>query len=148
MRSSESIGATPFPRLTGYVLNEYQYHPGSKSADSQGSPSGRQTLGLLQRRHIRVGKIIYIGKESNRVEEIEAGTIHSAQAVYTEYPDPRRDEWETKILPALRRFPVRVLVRLTNRSPSMLRRTLEGKSLPHPRYRVQLQSVLRKVGAL
>ena len=45
-----------------------------------------------QRRHIRVEQIIYIGKESNNLEEVESGTIHSAQNVYTEYPDPRRGE--------------------------------------------------------
>jgi len=132
----------------GDVLREYEFHPGSKSADSQGTPSGKQTIGLLQRRHIRVGQIIYIGKESNRVEEAEAGTIHSTQAVYTQYPDPRRDEWESKVLPALRRFPVRVLVRLTNKSPSMLKRTLAGTSVPRGRNRVLLQAALRKIGAL
>jgi len=132
----------------GDVLNEFEFHPGSKSADSHGTPSGKQTIGLLQRRHIRVGQIIYIGKESNRVEEAEAGTIHSTQAVYTQYPDPRRDEWESKVLPALRRFPVRVLVRLTNKSPSMLKRTLAGTSVPRGRNRVLLQAALRKIGAL
>lgn len=132
----------------GDVLNEYQHHPGSKSADSEGSPSGKQTIGLLQRRHIRVGKIIYIGKESNRVEEIEAGTIHSAQAVYTEYPDPRRDEWGTKILPALRRLPVRVLVRLTNKSASMIKRTLAGRSRPRRGNQIVLKAALHKIGAL
>src|SRR5437879_37655 len=113
-------------KIYGDVLREYAFHPGSKSADSQGKPSGRQTIGLLQRRHIRVGQIIYIGKESNRLEEIESGTVHSAQSVYTEYPDPRREEWETKVLPALRKFPVLVLMRLSNKSRSMLRRTLAG----------------------
>src|SRR2546423_13342729 len=74
----------------GDVLREYAFHPGTKSADAKGKPSGRQTLGLLQRRHIRVRQIIYIGKESNELEEIEAGIVHSAQSVYTEYPDPSR----------------------------------------------------------
>lgn len=129
----------------GDVLREYEFHPGSKSADAKGKPSGKQTLGLLQRRHIRVGQIIYIGKESNRLEEIESGIIHSAQSVYTEYPDPRRGEWETKILPALRKLPVRVLVRLTNKSPSMLTRTIAGRSRPRARNQILLKSVLRKV---
>lgn len=80
--------------------------PGAKSADAKGKPSGKQTIGLLRRRHVRVERIIYIGKESNRLEEIEAGVVHSAQGVYTEYPDPRREEWQTKILPALKKIPV------------------------------------------
>lgn len=130
------------------VLREYAFHPGSKSADSRGKPSGKQTVGLLQRRHIRVGQVIYIGKESNRLEEIESGTIHSAQTVYTEYPDPRREEWQTKVLPALRKFPVRVLTRLTNKSRSMLTRTLAGRSRPRRRNQIVLTAALRKIGAL
>lgn len=132
----------------GDVLREYQFHPGTKSADAQGKPSGRQTLGLLQRRHIRVRQIIYIGKESNKLEAIEAGIVHSAQSVYTEYPDPRREEWETKILPLLKKLPVRVLARFTNKSPSMLRRTLAGRSRPRRRNQILLQSVLRKIGVI
>jgi hypothetical protein len=33
--------------------------------------------------------------ESNSLEEVEAGTVHSPENVYTEYPDARRDEWMT-----------------------------------------------------
>lgn len=32
--------------------------------------------------------------------------MHSADDVYTEYTDPRRDEWQTKILPVLKRMPL------------------------------------------
>src|SRR6266568_9002426 len=98
--------------------------------------------GMLQRRHIRVGQIIYIGKESNKLEEIESGIIHSAQSVYTEYPDPRREEWETKILPSLKTLPIHVLIRLTNKSRSMLTRTLAGRSRPRRRNQILLKSVL------
>jgi hypothetical protein len=132
----------------GDVLREYEFHPGSKSADARGEPSGKQTIGLLRRRHVRVGQIIYIGRESNKLEEMESGLIHSTQSVYTEYPDSRRDEWETKVLPALRRLPVRVLMRLTNKSHSMLRRTLAGRSRPRGRNQVVLKSALRKIGML
>jgi len=83
----------------GEVFREYEFHLGAKSADGKGKPSGKQSVGLLQRRHVRVERIVYIGRESNRLEEIEAGMIHSPESVYTEYPDPHRDEWETKILP-------------------------------------------------
>lgn len=132
----------------GDVLREYEFHPGSKSADAAGNPSGKQTIGLLRRRHIRVGHVSYIGRESNRLEEVEAGIIHSAQRVYTEYPDPRREEWRTKVLPTLRKFPVRVLARLTKKSPSMLKRTLSGKSRPQKQNQLLLASALRKIGAL
>lgn len=79
---------------------------------------------------------------------MEAGTIHSAQSVYTEYPDPHRDEWQGKVLPALRKFPVHVLMKLTNKSRSMLERTLAGRTRPRVRNQVLLKSALRKIGAL
>jgi hypothetical protein len=75
------------------VFEEYEWHPESKCADVEGQPSDRQTVGLLQRRHVRIEGLKYIGKESSFVEEVDSGTVHSSGAVYTEYPDPRHDEW-------------------------------------------------------
>jgi hypothetical protein len=132
----------------GDVLREYEFHPGSKSADAKGKPSGRQTIGLFQRRHIRVGQIIYIGKESNNLEEIESGIVHSAQAVYTEYPDPRRDEWQTKVIPALKKLPIAAVMKLTGKSRSMLTRALAGHSRPRLRNRQLLASIVHKLGAI
>ena len=85
------------------VVLEYEFHPEAKCADAEGNACEKQTVGLLQRRKIQISGIKYIEKESNLLEEVEAGMIHSGQRVYTEYPDPRRDEWETKILPTLKK---------------------------------------------
>lgn len=132
----------------GEVLREYEFHAGAKSADPKGKPSGKQTIGLLRRRHVRVDRIIYIGKESNRMEEIESGIIHSPESVYTEYPDPRRDEWREKILPALEGLPVSALVKLSGKSRSMLFRARTGRSKPHKKNQKLLSSILRKMGML
>jgi hypothetical protein len=132
----------------GEVFREYEFHPGAKSADSKGKPSGKQTVGLLRRRHIRVERIIYIGKESNRLEEIEAGVIHSPESVYTEYPDPSRDEWQTKILPLLKQIPVAALMRVSGRSRSMLVRAMAGRSRPRRRNQELLKSVLHRLGVV
>lgn len=53
-------------------------------------------MGLLRRRNVRIGGIVPIGKESNSLEEVDAGLIHSAENVYTVYPDLGRDEWGKK----------------------------------------------------
>ena len=132
----------------GEVLREYEFHLGAKSADAKGKPSGKQTVGLLRRRHVRVERIIYIGRESNRLEEMEAGVIHSPESVYTEYPDPRRDEWQTKILPVLDKIPVAVLMRFSGRSRSMLWRTIAGRSRPRRRNQGVLRSILQKIGLI
>src|ERR1019366_102337 len=101
----------------------------------------------LQRRHVRIERIKYIGKESNSLEEVESGLIHSEQSVYTEYPDQRRDEWQTKILPALRRVPLSRLVEdcrgiLSRRALIDLR---AGRSRPHHKNRKLLEAVVRKL---
>jgi hypothetical protein len=66
----------------GEVFEEYEWHPESKCADASGEPAGKQTIGLLQRRHVSVGQIMYIGRESNQLEEVEAGTVHDAAGVF------------------------------------------------------------------
>src|SRR5487761_185268 len=90
----------------GDVLTEYEFHPETKNADAGGNPSGKQTIGLLQRRHVQIDQTKYIGKESNLIEEVESGLVHSEMDIYTEYVDPKRDEWTTKILPALKQIPL------------------------------------------
>lgn len=130
----------------GDVLREYEFHAESKCADIDEKPSGKQTVGLLQRRHVRIDQIKYIGKESNSLEEVEAGLIHSPENVYTEYPDPRRDEWETKIRPILQRPGI---LKLLQKETSLSRRTLidtrTGKRRPHPKNQTLIIDVLKKL---
>jgi hypothetical protein len=130
------------------VLQEYEFHPELKCADAAGKPCGKQTTGLLQRRHIQIDGIKYIGKESNYLEEVEAGLIHSSENVYTEYPDPRRDEWQTKILPAVQRVPLANLARQAKEYIS--RRALidirAERSRPHLKNQKVLASIVRKLG--
>ena len=135
-------------KMYGEVLREYEFHLGAKSADAKGKPSGKQTFGLLQQRHVRVERIAYIGRESNRLEETEAGMIHSPESVYTEYPDPRRDEWQTRILPILQKIPIAILKRFSGKSPSMLRRTIAGRSRPRRRNQQLLKSLLHRLGVI
>jgi hypothetical protein len=56
----------------GNVLEEYEWHSESKCADANGSPSEKGTIGLLQRRHVLIRAMKYIGKESNHPENVEA----------------------------------------------------------------------------
>ncbi|HEY2822449.1 MAG TPA: hypothetical protein VGJ06_15500, partial [Candidatus Acidoferrum sp.] len=132
----------------GEIAVEYEFHPESKSADAEGNPCGKQTIGLLRRRHIQIDYIKYIGKESNSLEEVDSGLIHSEKNVYTEYPDPSRDEWSTKILPALKRVPLSVLVKAC--SGFLHRRAIvdlrAGRSRPHRKNREALVTILGKLG--
>jgi hypothetical protein len=130
------------------VLTEYQFHPERKCADSFSNPCDQQTVGLLKRRHIKIDLVKCIGKESNSLESVEEGLMHSEQDVYTEYVDPKRDEWRSKTWPALKRVALNKLVkecgkRLSRRELIELR---AGRSRPHRRNRELLVSVLRKLG--
>lgn len=127
----------------GEVLREYEYHPESKCADTDGNPCGKQIVGLLQRRHVVVDEIKYIGKESNNMEEVGVGMIHSAENVYTAYDDPRRDEWQTKVLPRLKKVPLPLLVKLTGMSRRALLDLRAGQSRPHQKNQELLVSITR-----
>jgi hypothetical protein len=131
----------------GDVAVEYEHHPESKCADAFGNPCERQTVGILQRRHIRIDQIKSIGKESNSLESVDAGMVHAEKDAYTEYVDPQRDEWTTKILPALKKIPLRILVRACESRIS--RRALidlrAGRSRPHKKNSVELAKVLLRI---
>jgi hypothetical protein len=135
-------------KTCGDVLIEYEYHPEAKCADADGSACDKQTVGLLQRRHIRIDEIKYIGKESNSLEEVESGLNPAEENVYTYFPDPRRDEWATKILPALKKVPLGVLVRLSGLFRSTLIEIRAGRSRPHPKHLAHLRSIARELDLL
>jgi hypothetical protein len=132
----------------GDVITEYEFHPESKCADALGNPCDRQTIGLLRRRHIKIDQIKCIGKESNGLENVEEGMVHSDQNVYTEYADPRRSEWLMKIQPVLKKASLKSLVeacegRLSRRELIELR---AGRSKPHRRTLEFLKSILGNSG--
>lgn len=130
----------------GDVVAEYAYHPESKYADEHGNPSDRQTVGLLQRRHVQIAEIVKIGKESNHLEEVDAGLIHSANDVYTVYPDQRADHWERVVRPLLAKVPLSALIRETGLSRRMLIKARKGHARPHPRNQELVIDALRRLG--
>ena len=101
---------TAFVKTYGDVLSEYEFHPEAKCADAAGNACGKQTAGLLRRRKVCIDLLRYIGKESNSLEAVEAGLIHSEAGTYTEYVDQSRDEWSTIILPVLKAMPLAELI--------------------------------------
>ena len=125
----------------GVVIADYEFHAESKCADSSGRSASKSTIGLLQRRHVRIDQIKYIGKESNSLEEVEAGLAHDERTVYTEYPDPRRDEWQTKIVPVLQKIPLRELIAKSGLSRRSLIYTRKGRTRPHRRHQRILAAI-------
>lgn len=133
-------------RTYGEILREYEFHPEAKCADACGEICGKQAFGLLQRRHVGIERIRYIGKESNKLEEVDAGMVHSPESVYTEYCDPKRDEWVTKILSILKKTPLSVLTKETGLSRRALISLRVGDSRPRRKNWELIASILRKLG--
>ena len=103
-------------------------------------------MGLLQRRHVRIDSISAIGKESNSLEEVEAGLVHDEHNVYTEYADRRRDYWSREVVPALRRMPLNVWERESGKSRRILIDARLGRRRPHPKNQELLIAIARKIG--
>ena len=129
---------TAWIKTFGDVVAEYAHHPESKCADENGETADQRTLGLLFRRHVRIAEIVPIGKESNNLEEVDAGLVHSAEGIYTDYADPSRDTWERVVRPQLQQIPLSVLMRETGLSRRMLINARRGYARPHNRNQLML----------
>jgi len=51
-------------------------------------PCGKRTIGLLQRRPVVLGELVHIGKETNRMEEVEQGLVHDWDEVQLVFREP------------------------------------------------------------
>ena len=137
-----TTGGLGIARVQTYrdVLEDFRHHPEAKSAGADGRPCGRQTVGPLRRRGVRTlpELLTYVGKESNRLEEVETGLGHDPDEVYMEYVDPGRDPWRALVLPVLREMPSRLLAEATGLSTRSVREIRNGHSRPRPRHREAL----------
>lgn len=118
----------------GDVVADYRLHPETKSGDPRGGLGRRGSVGLLPRLRVRaVGPPVHIGKESNRLEEVQGGLVTDPDEVYVVYRDLRR-EWDAA-LPALRRLRDekgwRYLAEASGQSERALRYALNGGKVPH-----------------
>jgi hypothetical protein len=114
----------------GDVLREYREHPEAKSAGSDGVPCARETVGLLRRRPVRAVRLRYIGKESNRLEEVDRGLIHDWADVQEIYDDPRPGSQWSDVVRMLRHVPRDKLALETGTSARWVQRLRNDKARP------------------
>jgi hypothetical protein len=117
-------------KTIGDVLTDYRVHPESKSLGPDEQPCGRATIGLLHRRPVTGIAIEYIGKESNRLEEVKVGLLHDPVEVQTVIPDPRHGAWRRVVLPVLRDCSLSYLTGRAHRSASTVKRIRAGLTTP------------------
>ena len=63
----------------GQVLRDYLLHPEHKFHGPDGQPCGRLTRGVLRRRPVHVRDLRYIGKEANKLDDVQAGLVGAAR---------------------------------------------------------------------
>ncbi len=93
-----------------------------------------------------IGAPHFIGKESNKLEEVDEGGVPDAGDVYTEYPDPRHNQftWNETIvkLRALTKSQLKELAEQSGISITTLKAWKRGRP-PHPSNRQKLTEAIR-----
>jgi hypothetical protein len=142
-----ATGTRQIARVKSYgdVLEEYEYHEEAKCADASGAPCDKQTVGLLQRRHVAIEwPPHFIGKESNKLEDVGKGTVSDAADVYTEYPVPQHDVWMTKVLPFLRQVRAQDIIEATGISRRTVQRIRNQQTKPTAEHRLLLETFAKR----
>jgi hypothetical protein len=130
-------------RLMTYrdVIADYRMHPETKSGHPYGGLALRSSVGVLPRLDVVATDVRHVGKESNRLEEVEDGLDVLEDEAYTEFMDPRA-EW-AQVVPALQAIGVVELVRQTGIPERTLRsNVLEGR-VPRELRRARLLAIVR-----
>ena len=101
----------------------------------------RTTRGLLSVRPVHAGPYVHlVGKESNKIEEVDAGVVGDDEVTQVEYFND--EDWSDFVLPQLARIPRRHLTGATGKSKSMIEYYLNGKVIPKGKVRQQLEGLL------
>jgi len=112
------------------VILEYRVHPEPKSLDGEGKPCDQASRGLLFRRPVQLGSLVYIGKESNALEQVAQGLVHSRTEVQPLYQPPQLTLWDLIYRPAVCKVPLKRLVALTGLTEREIRYYWKGERRP------------------
>ncbi len=153
---AESIPDVAVVQRYARVLRDYRLHLEAKFLGLDGQPCGRTTRGVLSRRPVHaIGPATLIGKEANRLDDVQQGLVDGLDEVLTTYTDPvdaglLRD----LVLPVLARYSGRDLAKRVGCDHRTIDRIRRGQH-PHPPLLARLvecaiakaQSDLQQAGA-
>jgi len=111
----------------GQVLREYRAHPEHKFNGSNSEPCAAGTQGVLTRRSVHDANLVYIGKEANRLDDVQAGLVGQLSEVVTEFQDPAAGAFHTLVLPVLKRQSGRELAELVQTDRRTIDRIRAGQ---------------------
>jgi len=115
------------------VLHQYRMHPEHKFNGPDGQPCGRNTAGVLRRRPVTLTSTArLIGKEANRLDDVQAGLINNLGDVLNQYSDPLCDDLHCLVMPVLDRYSGRELAAIVGTDRRTIDRIRDGQC-PRPR---------------
>ena len=117
-------------RTIGQEIARYRVHPEAKSADTAGEPCSERTVGLLQRRPVYADRIVYIGKESHKLDDDELRAVAEVAEIRSFYRDPRETAWIRFAVPLLQLIPVATIAKAAQRSARMATHYRQGTKDP------------------
>jgi hypothetical protein len=122
------------------VVTEYRRHAEHKSLAPDGQPCSPTSAGLLRRRPVEAMRVVYTGKESNRLEDVLHGLIADEDEVTNEYRDPNNDPFVLFVVPVLKSMRRERLVALSDMHADSVKRILAGR-VPRAKVRERLTSI-------
>lgn len=127
-------GRTNAARVRTYadVLAFYRTHPEKKSCcAATGEVCSRKTIGYLTRRHVEPIWRDYIGKESNKLEQVNSGLVQQWRSVREVYPDANPVWWQS-IRAELHGIPANQLAHALGITPRYVKEIRNGHAFPAP----------------
>jgi hypothetical protein len=138
-----ATGGLDLARVKSYrdIANDHKLKPEAKSVDAEGRPCRRATRGRLFRRSVTAGDIIYIGKESHRLEEARAELI---EGDFQSQFGVASLAWNRDVMDVLKAIPLSYLMNETGLSRRTIQKARNGQSQPRRRHQDQLITAARE----
>jgi hypothetical protein len=95
---------------------------------------------------MRAAGLVYIGKEANELDDLEAGLVHDLEEVMAGY-GPVDDPWLTVRLPLIRSVPTGALAAAAGVDRKTVQRTKQGETRPHPDTERRLYEAAHEIAA-
>ncbi len=124
------------------VFHRYRLHREPKSLDPGGGLCERNSRGLLPRRPVQLVHCPHIGKESNRLEDLECGMISDWEEVREEYGE---DLFHTVVIPVLQRLSKGKIARETDLHPETIQAIRNHRQNPRKNTRKLLERFVKEI---